>query len=75
MFGRDDDAALIGLGGRQELQLDVELLRARRHVDVEGEDIDRVARPGQPLAVARMMRPASFSISPRGLCAPGSHFG
>ncbi|PAV92766.1 hypothetical protein WR25_08449 [Diploscapter pachys] len=49
--GRRDDAALIGLGGRDELELDVQIARALRHVDVEGEDVDHVARPRNDAAV------------------------
>ena len=49
--GRHDDAALVTGGRRQELEADVELLGAGGHVDVEGEDVDRVTGPGHHLAI------------------------
>ena len=43
------DAALIACRRRQELERDVQIAGAGGHVDMEGIDVDRIARPGQRL--------------------------
>ena len=46
----DGDAALILLGRGEELEFHIKLRRALRNVDMESEDIDRIARPWHRLA-------------------------
>ena len=48
---RHDDAALLAIGRRDELERDVEVGRALRHVDLERVDIERIALPRDLLPV------------------------
>ncbi len=50
-LGRHHDAALIAGRGRQELELRDDRLRALGHVDMESEDIERIAPPADRLAI------------------------
>ncbi len=46
----DDDPTLIRCGRRDELEVEVDCRRPGGHVEVEGVDVDRIARPFDPLA-------------------------
>jgi hypothetical protein len=50
-LGRRDDAALVVVGRREELELDIQVPRAGRNGKVKRVDIDRIAHPFHPLAV------------------------
>src|SRR3546814_2839968 len=51
----DDDAALARPCRRQKVEDDVDALRARGHIDVEGVNIGRLTRPDERLAARRRL--------------------
>lgn len=58
--GRHHYRTLVTGSGGEELQIDVERLGTGGHVDVEGVDIDRVARPRQFLAARANVQPGQL---------------
>jgi len=49
-FGRNDNPPLILLGRREKLEGEIKLPRSRRHIDLKGINIQRIALPWQQLA-------------------------
>ncbi len=71
----DDDAAFGGARRRQEVEGDVDALHPLRHLDVEGVDVGRLARPDERLAARAGAEPRDLGDRPaRGVLA-GQPFG
>ena len=61
-----DDAALIGLRGREILEIRRHLMRATGHIDMEGVDIHRIARPGERRAAGMEREARHLTSGPLG---------